>query len=62
MDLKFFFKIVNLFGFLLIQGHDHNVSSVMFLPNGDFIVSASRDKTIRMWEVSTGWVCKQLSL
>lgn len=37
-----------------LHGHDHNVSSVTFLPNGDFIVSASRDKTIKMWEVNTG--------
>ena len=26
------------------------------MPSGDFIVSASRDKTIKMWEVSTGYV------
>lgn len=35
-------------------GHDHNVSSVAIMPNGDHIVSASRDKTIKMWEVATG--------
>lgn len=38
-----------------MRGHDHNVSSVAFLPNGDFIVSSSRDKTIKLWEVSTGF-------
>lgn len=37
-----------------MQGHDHNVSSVQFSPNGDFIFSCSRDKTIKMWEVATG--------
>lgn len=37
-----------------LQGHDHNVSSVTFLPSGDFIVSSSRDKTIKIWEVATG--------
>jgi len=31
------------------------VSSVTFVPNGDFILSSSRDKTIKMWEVSTGY-------
>lgn len=36
------------------SGHDHNVSSVAIMPNGDHIVSASRDKTIKMWEVATG--------
>ena len=39
-----------------VSGHDHNVSSVQFMPSGDFIVSASRDKTMKMWEVATGWV------
>lgn len=36
-------------------GHDHNVSSVAIMPNGDHIISASRDKTIKMWEVATGY-------
>ena len=34
-------------------GHDHNVSSVTFTPSGDHIISCSRDKTIKIWEVST---------
>jgi WD40 repeat protein len=37
-----------------LYGHDHSVSSARFLPGDDFIISASRDKTIRVWEVSTG--------
>lgn len=37
-----------------MHGHDHNVSGVAFMPNGDFVISASRDKTIKMWEVATG--------
>lgn len=37
-----------------ILGHDHNVSSVAFLPSGDKIVSCSRDKTIKIWEIQTG--------
>lgn len=40
--------------FVFLTGHDHNVSSVAIMPNGDHIVSASRDKTIKMWEVATG--------
>lgn len=39
-----------------MHGHDHNVSGVTFVPNGDFIISSSRDKTIKMWEVATGYV------
>ena len=40
-----------------LQGHDHNVSSVAFMPSGDFLISSSRDKTIKMWEVATGYGC-----
>ena len=38
------------------SGHDHNISSICFMPSGDFVLSSSRDKTIKMWEVSTGYV------
>lgn len=40
--------------FKTMLGHDHNVSSVAFAATGDFVLSASRDKTIKMWEVATG--------
>lgn len=40
---------------MFLAGHDHNVSSVAIMPNGDHIISASRDKTIKMWEVATGY-------
>lgn len=46
--------ILILMSFFPLSGHDHNVSSVAIMPNGDHIVSASRDKTIKMWEVATG--------
>lgn len=41
-----------------MHGHDHNVSSVSFVPAGDFLLSASRDKTIKMWEVASGYCVK----
>lgn len=34
-----------------LKGHDHNISSVAILPSADLILSASRDHTIKMWEV-----------
>lgn len=34
-----------------LNGHDHNVSSVEFVPSGDYLISASRDKTLKMWEI-----------
>lgn len=39
-----------------LYGHDHSVSAARFLPSGDFIVSASRDRMIKIWEVATGYV------
>ena len=39
-----------------LKGHDHNVSSVIFTPQGDFLISSSRDKTIKFWEIATGCV------
>eukprot|EP00126_Sphaerothecum_destruens_P005788 Sdes_comp19042_c0_seq1m9621 len=44
------------------HGHDHNVSSVSFVPTGDYLVSASRDKSIKIWETSTGYCVKTLSV
>lgn len=37
-----------------MPGHDHNVSSVRFMPGDSFIVSAGRDRTIRVWDVALG--------
>jgi platelet-activating factor acetylhydrolase IB subunit alpha len=37
------------------SGHDHNVSSISFTPSGEHLISASRDTTIRIWEVGTGF-------
>jgi WD40 repeat protein len=39
---------------LQLQGHDDFVFSVAFSPDGSKIVSGSRDKTIRVWDASTG--------
>lgn len=41
--------------YLYATGHDHNVSSISFVPSGDHLVSSSRDKTIKMWDISTGY-------
>jgi WD40 repeat protein len=39
-----------------LHGHDHSISTVRFTQDGERLVSASRDKTIRVWEVSSGYV------
>jgi len=39
---------------LQLHGHDSEVNSVAFSPNGSKIVSGSDDKTIQVWDASTG--------
>ncbi|CAD6503718.1 BgTH12-03376 [Blumeria graminis f. sp. triticale] len=49
-----------------LPGHDHSISAVRFIPSGasgmtsssNFLVSASRDKSLRIWDVSTGYCVK----
>jgi platelet-activating factor acetylhydrolase IB subunit alpha len=52
-----------------LRGHDHTISAVRFLPNlgptsanlNEFLLSASRDKTVKVWEVATGFCDQTLS-
>jgi platelet-activating factor acetylhydrolase IB subunit alpha len=43
-----------------MQGHDHVVSAVVFMPSGEAIVSCSRDHAIKVWDVNTGYCSKTL--
>ncbi|KAK3115055.1 Lissencephaly-1 [Teratosphaeriaceae sp. CCFEE 6253] len=51
-----------------LPGHDHSVSAVRFIPSGaagaplsgNLLASASRDKTIRIWDVTTGYCLRTL--
>lgn len=44
-----------------LHGHDHSISSARFVAGDDFIVSASRDCTIKVWDVTNGWCVKTFS-
>lgn len=51
-----------------LPGHDHSVSAVRFVPSGsagsplsgNLLVSASRDKTLRIWDVTSGYCVKTI--
>ncbi|TCD70926.1 protein with putative role during mitosis [Steccherinum ochraceum] len=42
-------------------GHEHTVSSVRFLPGDQHIVSASRDRTIRVFDIATTHLVRTIS-
>ena len=45
---------------LTLEGHTNYVNFVAFSPDGTKIVSGSQDKTIKLWDTSTGVVIKTL--
>ncbi|KAL9104399.1 MAG: hypothetical protein Q9163_000657 [Psora crenata] len=51
-----------------LLGHDHSVSAIRFIPSGaagapgsgNLLVSASRDKALKIWDVTSGYCVKTL--
>jgi platelet-activating factor acetylhydrolase IB subunit alpha len=47
--------------FKTLQGHEHEVSSIEFLPpGGDVLISCSRDQTIKFWDTTSGYCLQTL--
>ncbi|MEH2168334.1 MAG: ribosome assembly protein 4, partial [Nostoc sp.] len=44
-----------------LEGHNSPVNSVTYSPNGQQLASASADKTIKIWDVSSGKLLKTLT-
>uniref|UniRef100_A0A093V223 Nuclear distribution protein nudF n=1 Tax=Talaromyces marneffei PM1 TaxID=1077442 RepID=A0A093V223_TALMA len=43
-----------------LLGHEHSVSAVRFIPGRNLLTSASRDKDLRIWDVTTGFCVKTI--
>ena len=37
-----------------LLGHTHDIRALAFVPGGEFILSGSRDKTLKLWNLRTG--------
>lgn len=46
--------------FRTLQGHDHIISAVRFIPNGSLLASASKDNDVRLWDVTNGYCVKTI--
>ncbi|MCP4568523.1 MAG: serine/threonine protein kinase, partial [FCB group bacterium] len=45
---------------LVLEGHDFWVYSARFSPDGDFLVSGSGDRTIRIWTTSSALLADEI--
>ena len=39
---------------LTLIGHDNWVNDLVFVPSGKYLISASDDKSMRVWDLSSG--------
>jgi len=46
---------------LVLKGHDNWVRDVAFHPNGLWLISASDDRSVRIWDLEHGRVVKTIS-
>lgn len=53
-------KAVGAEPYLILRGHVANVRSVSYSPDGKLIASGSEDKTVKIWDASTGTVLRSL--
>src|ERR1700676_2845519 len=46
-------------GATLLEGHSDKIFAVAWSPDGRYLASGSRDKTVRIWNVATG-ICEYI--
>lgn len=44
-----------------LSGHEHEVSAVAYLQSGDYLLSCSRDQTIKFWDAISGYCLHTLA-
>ena len=44
-----------------LKGHDHTISCISFFSNNEQLITCSRDQTIKLWEVGTGYCVRTLA-
>jgi len=47
-------SLLNLRNHAIMRGHNDAVTSAKFSPDGQFVLTVSRDKTVRLWKTQTG--------
>jgi WD40 repeat protein len=46
---------------LILEGHSHSISDLVFRPDGKFLASGSADRTIKIWDPIGGTLVKELT-
>ncbi|XP_046863829.1 uncharacterized WD repeat-containing protein alr2800-like isoform X2 [Xenia sp. Carnegie-2017] len=42
-----------------MHGHSHDIRALAFIPGGEFLLSGSRDKTLKMWNLKNGQLLEE---
>ncbi|XP_046845637.1 apoptotic protease-activating factor 1-like [Xenia sp. Carnegie-2017] len=42
-----------------MHGHSHDIRALAFIPGGEFLVSGSRDKTLKIWNLKNGQLMEE---